>query len=323
MLILFTICTLLLVAVSFKASSQDALFSQFYANPLYLNPAFAGVKRCTRISMNYRNQPFPSLGTFSTYSFSADTYAPKLSGGIGFNVIHDNQAGLIGRTQAGAFYAWQGILSQNWSISLGLEGSYHNHRLYSENLVFPDQYSTTGNLATSGELLGDALSSHTLDFSGGFLVYTNEFYLGASAHHLTQPAISIYNDQKLALKYSFVMGYKYTPGKNTRTENNQFSFSPNIIIQSQSGYYRLNYGTYAQVGDITAGVWFRHNLQHPNTLIFTLGLKQVNYTVGYSYDYSLSGYSDAFGGAHEIGVLLNFNCPEPNMKYRILNCPTF
>jgi len=323
MLFLFTICTLLLMAVSLKASSQDALFSQFYANPLYLNPAFAGSKGCTRISMNYRNQPFPSFGTFSTYSFSADTYSPRLSGGIGLNVIHDSQAGLIGHTQAGAFYAWQGMLSHNWSISLGLEGTYLNHRIHTENLVFPDQYSTSGSHTVSGEIFGDALSSHTLDFSGGFLIYTNAFYLGASAHHLTQPAIGLYADHRLAMKYSFMMGYTYVPLENIQTGDKRISLSPNVIIQSQSEYYRLNYGTYAQVGDITAGVWFRHNLQHPNTLIFTLGVKQVNYAVGYSYDYSLSGFSDTFGGAHEIGVLLNFNCPEPNMKYRILNCPTF
>ena len=50
--------------------AQDPQFTQFYANPLYLNPAFAGTARCPRICMNYRNQ-WPNLsGTYVTYSAS-------------------------------------------------------------------------------------------------------------------------------------------------------------------------------------------------------------------------------------------------------------
>ena len=48
----------ILLAISFtlEVKAQDPEFTQFYANPLYLNPAFAGSARCPRIVMNYRNQ---------------------------------------------------------------------------------------------------------------------------------------------------------------------------------------------------------------------------------------------------------------------------
>ncbi|MDG1036239.1 MAG: type IX secretion system membrane protein PorP/SprF, partial [Crocinitomicaceae bacterium] len=42
------------------ANAQDPQFTQFYANPIYLNPAFAGSNVCPRFSMNYRNE-WPSL----------------------------------------------------------------------------------------------------------------------------------------------------------------------------------------------------------------------------------------------------------------------
>ena len=48
--VLFSTC------LSENLFAQDPLFTQFYANPLYLNPALAGAARCPRINLNYRNQ---------------------------------------------------------------------------------------------------------------------------------------------------------------------------------------------------------------------------------------------------------------------------
>ena len=45
---------------SAAAGAQDVGFSQFYANPLYLNPAFAGSQVAPRISLTYRAQ-WPGL----------------------------------------------------------------------------------------------------------------------------------------------------------------------------------------------------------------------------------------------------------------------
>ena len=59
--------------------AQDAHFSQYYANPIYLNPAFAGSK-VSDVHTNYRNQ-YPELGVYQTYSASYDQYVDKLNGG--------------------------------------------------------------------------------------------------------------------------------------------------------------------------------------------------------------------------------------------------
>jgi type IX secretion system PorP/SprF family membrane protein len=323
MVIALSICVVIFLVANKTVFGQDAIFSQFYANPLYLNPAFTGTKQCTRLNLNYRNQPFPVFGTYSTYSISGDNYYEKLSGGLGFNVFHDNQAALLSHTQAGLFYAWQTQVSTDWNISIGMQASYLNDRIHSESLVFPDQYNPGSETVPSNELFHGNPNSHNVSFSSGFLLYSDRFYSGVSVHHLNRPAKGIFNDEILDLKYSLMAGYEYAPGVSSRSGKGNISFSPNVIVQSQSGFLRFNYGMYAQLENLTAGVWFRHNLQHANTLIFTLGIKQVNYAIGYSYDYSLSGLSTPGGGAHEIGVLLNFNCRDPKTRYRILNCPTF
>ena len=62
-----------LLTFTTAANAQDPAFSQFYANPLYLNPAFAGTNECPRVNLNYRDQ-WPGLGrTFVTSTASYDT----------------------------------------------------------------------------------------------------------------------------------------------------------------------------------------------------------------------------------------------------------
>lgn len=326
---LFTLIVTMIILLGAvkQVNGQDPLFSQFYANPLYLNPALAGSDKCTRFIMNYRNQPYPAFGTFSSYSFSADTYVDMLSGGIGIQVMHDTQNGLLDFTKAGLFYAYHGRISREWYVSFGIQTSYINHRLNWDNLVFPDQFNPlTGNIInTSAEVSPSVLSTHNIDFSSGIVFYNDNFYSGLSVHHLTQPTTEFFEGEKLPVKYTLHLGYEFSQGGRSARRNIQegVSFSPNLIIQSQAGFHRLNYGMYASLEPVIAGVWFRQSFTHPNSLIFLLGLKQVNYTISYSYDHSLSGFSGMGGGAHELGVSLNLNCGGQITKYRILNCPPF
>ena len=45
----------LLTVVSFISVAQDNQYSQFYANKLYLNPAFTGTEICPRIILGFRD----------------------------------------------------------------------------------------------------------------------------------------------------------------------------------------------------------------------------------------------------------------------------
>ena len=65
-----------LAAVS-PAYAQDPQYSQYYAAPLYLNPAMAGAEQMGRVGFNYRNQ-WPSIDAqFTTFSAYYDTYMPE------------------------------------------------------------------------------------------------------------------------------------------------------------------------------------------------------------------------------------------------------
>ena len=67
---LFTWCAITLTCM--KLNAQDPKFSQFYANPIYLNPAFAGTNVCGRLHLNIRDQ-WPAIqGAYAAYSASYD-----------------------------------------------------------------------------------------------------------------------------------------------------------------------------------------------------------------------------------------------------------
>src|SRR5260370_7748782 len=76
---------LLIFVVCGTVTAQDPQFSQFYAAPLYLNPAFAGATGQARVGANYRNQWPAIAANFNTISAFADFY--NKSKNVGFVAI--------------------------------------------------------------------------------------------------------------------------------------------------------------------------------------------------------------------------------------------
>ena len=113
-LVLVVICLLLSQDV---LHAQDPTFTQFYANPLYLNPAFAGSNNCPRFALNYRNE-WPNLsGNYTTYSASYDQHIKNISGGIGVLVTHDEQGqGTIKTNMLGLIYSYHLKITRKFSI---------------------------------------------------------------------------------------------------------------------------------------------------------------------------------------------------------------
>src|SRR5687768_15690747 len=81
--------TVLVASAGVNLHAQDPQFTQFYANPLYLNPAFAGSKRCPRIAINARLQWTGISGNYRTYAASYDQHIDAISGGIGIRFMRD------------------------------------------------------------------------------------------------------------------------------------------------------------------------------------------------------------------------------------------
>ncbi|HEY8402030.1 MAG TPA: PorP/SprF family type IX secretion system membrane protein, partial [Cytophagaceae bacterium] len=104
---IFTILLIVIMSV-YKALGQDPQFTQFYAAPLYLNPAFAGATNESRIIFNNRHQWTSLPKAFVTYAASFDHNFVKYNSGVGLIAMVD-RAGTGGLTSAniGAIYSYK------------------------------------------------------------------------------------------------------------------------------------------------------------------------------------------------------------------------
>ena len=96
-------------------SAQDVQYSQFYAAPLYLNPALTGASELTRVGVNYRNQ-WPGLDhSFNSYSAYIDHYIFDYNSGIGL-IFNGNQETLanLSTNEIGLSYSYRLRLSEKF-----------------------------------------------------------------------------------------------------------------------------------------------------------------------------------------------------------------
>lgn len=275
---------ILLVAVLglsvMRVQAQDPMFSQFYANPLFLNPAMAGTNVCPRLAFNFRDQ-WPSMpGTFMTYAASYDEHFDKIYGGIGVQFWGDRagEGGILNTYNASAMYSFKVKVSKKFNMRFALQAAFQNKSLDWSKLTFGDMidprygfvYSTNENIANYINHI------NTLDFSFGFLGYTPHVYFGFAAKHIATLSLS-----GKTTPYSFLSGnaddnfydmLKLTAhvGANfdlkrkskKETSFGDISISPNFIYEHQLGFNYFSEGLYMKFYPFTVGVWCRHGLTY-------------------------------------------------------------
>ena len=286
---------------------QDPGFSQFFANLLYLNPAFAGTTELPRAVINYRNQ-WPQKGaTFTTYSLSYDQPSKKMNTGFGFQIYNDKELNNILSTNSAAFsYSYHIKFAHKSFMTLGLQAGMVLKQFNTSSLIFPSEINQL-----SGVISGNSSIAYSdeqkiyPDFAVGALGQHNEVFWGASVHHLTQPNESIIDgDQKgkLPMKIT-VHGGARSRKLHHGLLSREFTLSPNIIYQQQGSFKQLNLGIYMIEKSFLFGSWYRNNIDiRPDAIIALVGFAQERFQFGYSFDFTLSKLSNYSNGSHEISL---------------------
>ncbi|MDP2387283.1 MAG: type IX secretion system membrane protein PorP/SprF [Bacteroidota bacterium] len=302
---------------SIELMAQDPGFTQFYANPLYLNPAFAGTAKCPRICMNYRNE-WPGLNNaYITYSASYDQHVDNLSGGIGILATSDRAGdGTLTTNRISGIYSYQLNVSREFSMKFGLEGTYHQKSLDWSKLTFGDMIDRRRGFVWNTNEIPVSNRAQAVDVSAGILGYSKRYFFGFAAHHITQPEEGFITktNVKLPIKFTGHAGAMIPLEKGNET-----FISPNILYQRQQDFQQLNLGLYFVKNKIVGGLWYRNQ----DAFIVLIGLQTKNFKVGYSYDVTVSKLANVSAGSHEVTMQLQFECKPKKRKFRTVSCPSF
>jgi type IX secretion system PorP/SprF family membrane protein len=314
------------IFISSEANAQDPAFSQFYANPLYLNPAFAGAtpKGCPRANLNYRDQ-WPGIGrTYITTSTSWDQHINAIGGGLGIMVAQDRSgAGHLNTTHASLLYSYHLEVSRTFSVKAGFEASYRMIQLDWSNLTFGDMIDPERGFVypTSEDIANNTTTKSFPDFSAGFIGYSENLFFGFAAHHLTSPNQGFISESQLPTKITAHIGGTIPLQKYS---NNITTISPNFMYQKQQDFQQFNYGVYVNKGPIVGGLWMRNSLKNIDSFILMLGLIQDSFKFGYSYDITVSSLKNSNTlGAHELSFTLFMPCRSRSKSFNTISCPQF
>ena len=305
-------CTLCLL-YTYSVEAQDPIFSQFYAAPLQINPAFAGAGYAPHLGAAYRNQWTGFNNAYRTYAVYYDQSLDRLNSGIGFNLEGDNAGdGILRTMRFSALYAYRLKISDGLAVKIGVEAGFQQTALDWDQLVFPDQIDPLGGpVITTTEQRPDNLNNAAFDISSGLLLLSDRFWLGAAIKHLNAPNQSylLVNDnlsRGLPLRYALHGGTEIIVNEGNKLRQASF-ISPNFLFLSQGPYKQLNVGAYAAIGPVFGGAWYRHTFRNADAAILLVGFRQDMFKIGLSYDLTVSGLAGRSGGTYEMTVGVFFD----------------
>lgn len=324
-----TLLLILGLCFAVDVQAQDPEFTQFYAAPIYTNPALAGTGTCGgggRVVLNYRNQ-WPSLpGTFVTSSASYDQHFDKIGGGISLLLLDDRAGeGLLSSKTASVGYAYQLEVNRRVAIRFGIEGQYGQRSIDWEKLRFEDQIDPSQGFVreTAEQYNGDPVNY--ANFNTGMVVYTERFYGGVAVHNLIEPVQSFFGnpDAIIPRRYTAHSGVviPLDGRKNPKT-----TISPNVLFMLQNKFTQMNIGFYYNKGPLVTGLWFRQTFgeyKNSDALMALVGFRKDKFKFGYSFDITVSDARAAAPASHEISAGIEWCARKPSRKYRKLSCPDF
>lgn len=322
----------LFVLASFMSFAQDIQYSQYYANPIFLNPAFTGSTGMTRVGVNFRNQ-WPAMDeSFVAYTAYFDHFEERINSGFGL-IIQGAQESFTQTSlnEIGLVYSYRLRLSEKSYVQAGVQGSFVARDALFDRVVLGTQLDID-----TGLILGEPGDSfegdsqiRSADAHAGLLYYGEKAWFGISVSHLLEPEISYLadNTNQLPMKFSLHGGYRFnlSPGDINDYFNNtdqERSLALGFNYKEQGQFSQLDLGAEFFFEPLVLGFWYRglptkYSLPNNEALIFLLG---VNFSsgldLGYSFDYPISklGYSTS-GGAHELSLRYTFSGKNPKKPY--------
>ena len=317
---------LILLTTLTTVGAQDIHFSQVDANPLLLNPAYAGFyDGAGRFGVIYRNQWASVSIPFQTFAITGEmalwrdnSHHRGLS--IGASLFSDHAGSLhYGTTSGHLSLAYYHALNRHGNnfLSLGLEGGFAQSGFDPSRAEMQDPTELFPSWQSSYPLLAAGIAWY---YQPSGDLHTK---VGLSLRNINQPNISYLglDNTFLLRRYSLFARAEY---RHWQT----WSLMPVLLFQMQGDYRELVYGAdvkwYLDEGSrhqisLRAGLAYRQG----DAIIANLLMEYDALLFNFCYDANISGLAVASNtiGAFEVGLV--YRMSNRGKKTKALKCQPY
>lgn len=298
LLIVFLLCSY------FVSAQHQPQYTQYMYNTMSINPAYTGSLGTLDIVGTYRSQWVGVDGAPVTQNLGIHSPLNFNRVGVGFNLQND-ALGPANQLFANANFSYSLQVSPTKQLAFGLKAGI---KLF--NVDF-----SRGTFQTPGDpLLSENIENRFTPTLGvGVYLYSDNWYVGFSVPDFATSDYFDDNNQAVAkeeLQYYLIGGYVFDL-------SSQLKFKPAFLAKYTHGL--------PIVADFSANFLYleRFSLgasyRYQDAISLLAGF-QVNdpFFVGYSYDYTTTGFSNYNSGSHEI--IVRFTLPQKNKR---INSPRY
>ncbi len=324
---------LICLHLAMVVKAQDPQFTQFYAAPMFLNPAFTGLTYEHRFTVNARDQWRGIKTAYKTGMATYDYNISNMNSGIGGFFLQD-RAGTsnLVTTQYGASFAYRVKVNKYSEFRMGTIVGITNKKIDYSRLIFNDQLVT--NAPVSSEQQAEKVNY--MDLGLGALYNSTNYWFGMAAKHVNQPNVSMVGDlEPLPVSLTVHGGYRYIISAKGagRTKLEEF-VSASVNYRKERRYDQLDIGAYYFRSFLNLGVWYRglpikkykpgYTNRESVALLVGLEIPDKNFRIGYSYDITVSrlGINNT-QGSHEVSMVYEVAQKRKRNKRALVSCPKF
>lgn len=298
--------------------SQDIHFSQYYFSPLSLNPANTGnYKGPFRVFGNYRSQWRDISSAYNTFSAGGDfniyPSGQQISGGLIF--INDKSGGNLQVMKIMPSAAIHKKIS-GYDVSFGIQPGFVVKSIDFYSHSFPNQFNIgTGTFDNSLPNIENSVVQKFsyLDLNSGCNISKKignfEPELSVAFFHLNKPKESfLSNTNKLKVRQAYNVNLNYylndkiilkghtMYGLTTKVSDWVSGFNVEYILLKNNFFTNSVFGGF---------MWRAGINRNSDAGILTAGINYSNYTIGFSYDITMSKLKTAVDnkGAFEIAII--------------------
>ncbi|MCP4120815.1 MAG: type IX secretion system membrane protein PorP/SprF [Bacteroidetes bacterium] len=302
---------LFIVSIFFGAfnlqAQQDAEYSMYMFNGLYLNPAYAGAKEGPTIMAIYRHQWSQIEGAPRSFNISGHSPFKRDQYALG-GTLHYDQIGPEKKYKADIDFAFRiQVKNPDNKISFGVRTGllfYH---------VQPENYRPLSTYPLD-PTLEENYKTYIPNFGFGIHAYGKRYYVGIGLPHLLNMSLKnagevVFNDEdSRQFRHVFV-----TAGGVIGKEFGKVKVKPSVLYKYASNApwdFDVNL-SFLFIDRLWLGASYRTGGDYDNrrgeSIIGMLMFKATQQLeIGYAYDHTLSRLGDFNTGTHEVMIGFDF-----------------